>query len=90
MLGMAGPYPGLILVAVLMVQAHPDALGWLAVVEGWLLVVGTLGAWLMLSHAGNTENAGNAGDNAESRAPNKTDHWRAFQQMRAQPSVRKA
>ena len=62
-LGMSGPYVGLITVVVLFWRSHPAALGWLAVVEGWLLVMGTVAAWVMLSHAraaptsGDTSNA---------------------------------
>ena len=62
LLGMGGPYAGLIVVAALLWRSHPDALGWFAVVEGWLLVMGTVAAWVMLSHAGNNDDAGNAGD----------------------------
>ena len=51
-LGMSGPYVGLIAAVVLLWRSHPAALGWLAVVEGWLLVMGTVAAWVMLSHAG--------------------------------------
>ena len=51
-LGMSGPYIGLIAVAVLLWRSDPAALGWLAVVEGWLLITGTVAAWVMLSHAG--------------------------------------
>jgi hypothetical protein len=32
-------------------------LGWLAVVEGWLLITGTVAAWVMLSHAGASASA---------------------------------
>jgi hypothetical protein len=52
MLGMSGPYAGLIAIAGLLWRSHPSALGWLAVAEGWLLVMGTVAAWVMLSHAG--------------------------------------
>ena len=52
LLGMSAPYVGLIVVAVLLWRSHPDALGWLAIVEGWLLGMGTAVAWVMLSHAG--------------------------------------
>jgi hypothetical protein len=52
LLGMSGPYAGLIAAVALLWQSHPAALGWLAVVEGWLLVMGTVAAWVMLSHAG--------------------------------------
>lgn len=51
-LGMSGPYAGLIAVVLLLWRSHPAALGCLAVVEGWLLVTGTVAAWVMLSHAG--------------------------------------
>jgi len=51
-LGMSGPYIGLIAAVVLLWRSDPAALGWLAVVEGWLLVMGTVAAWVMLSHAG--------------------------------------
>jgi hypothetical protein len=51
-LGMSGPYAGLLAVVVLLWRSHPAALGWLAIVEGWLLVMGTVAAWVMLSHAG--------------------------------------
>jgi hypothetical protein len=51
-LGMSGPYVGLIAVVALLWRSHPAALGWLAVVEGSLLVMGTVAAWVMLSHAG--------------------------------------
>jgi hypothetical protein len=64
LLGMGGPYIGLIVVAVLLWQSHPDALGWLAVVEGWLLGMGTVVAWLMLSHAGSNQDAAGGGDSA--------------------------
>ena len=49
---MGGPYIGLIAVVVLLWRSHPAALGWLAVVEGSFLVMGTVAAWVMLSHAG--------------------------------------
>jgi hypothetical protein len=52
MLGMAGPYAGLLVVALLLWREHAAALGWLAFVETWLLVMGTVAAWVMLSHAG--------------------------------------
>jgi hypothetical protein len=51
LLSMSGPYMGLIAV-VLLWRSHPAGLGWLAFVEGWLLVMGTVAAWVMLSHAG--------------------------------------
>ncbi len=52
MLIMAVPYVGLMAVALLLLAEHPAALGWLAVVEAGLLVLGTAAAWLLLSHAG--------------------------------------
>ena len=52
LLSMGGPYIGLIAVVVLLWRSHPAALGWLAVVEGSFLVMGTVAAWVMLSHAG--------------------------------------
>jgi hypothetical protein len=64
LLGMSGPYVGLIVVAVLLWRSHPDALGWLAVVEGWLLGMGTVVAWLMLSHAGVNSDPTGGGDSA--------------------------
>jgi hypothetical protein len=63
-LGMSGPYAGLIAVVVLLWRSHPSALGWLAVVEGWLLVTGTVAAWVMLSHAGGPPASGDTRDNA--------------------------
>ena len=62
-LGMSGPYAGLIAVVVLLWRSHPSALGWLAVVEGWLLITGTVAAWVMLSHAGASASA-DTSDNA--------------------------
>jgi hypothetical protein len=41
---MSGPYAGLIAVVVLLWRSHPSALGWLAVVKGWLLAMGTVAA----------------------------------------------
>jgi hypothetical protein len=61
-LGMSGPYAGLIAVVVLLWRSHPSALGWLAVVEGWLLVMGTVAAWVMLSHAGGTTDGDDTSD----------------------------
>jgi hypothetical protein len=52
LLAMSGPYAGLLAAVALLWRAHPGALGWLAVVEGWLLITGTVAAWVMLSHAG--------------------------------------
>ena len=64
LLGMGGPYTGLLAVAALLWRSHPSALGWLAVVEGWLLVTGTVAAWVMLSHAGGDATSGDASDKA--------------------------
>jgi len=64
LLGMSGPYAGLIAVVVLLWRSHPGALGWLAVVEGWLLITGTVAAWVMLSHAGGPPASGDTSDNA--------------------------
>ncbi len=64
LVGMSGPYLGLIAVVLLLWRSHPAALGWLAVVEGWLLVMGTVAAWVMLSHAGSTPASGNTSGNA--------------------------
>ncbi len=63
-LGMSGPYVGPIAVVVLLWRSHPAALGWLAVVEGWLLVMGTVAAWVMLSHAGGASVSGDTNDTA--------------------------
>jgi hypothetical protein len=46
------PYVAVIGAALLLWIGHSDALGWLAITEGWLLVSGTLVAWILLSHAG--------------------------------------
>ena len=62
LLGSGGPYAGLLTVAALLWRSHPGALGWLAVVEGWLLVTGTVAAWVMLSNAGGDATAGDASD----------------------------
>jgi hypothetical protein len=62
MLGMSGPYAGLLVATALLWRSHPGALGWLAVVEGWLLVTGTVAAWVMLSHAGGASNGGGTSD----------------------------
>ena len=61
---MSGPYAGLIAVVALLWRSHPAALGWLAVVEGWLLVMGTVAAWVMLSHAGGAPASADTSDNA--------------------------
>ena len=61
---MSGPYAGLIAVVVLLSRSHSAALGWLAVVEGWLLVMGTVAAWVMLSHAGGAPDSEDTNDAA--------------------------
>ena len=61
---MSGPYAGLIAVVALLWRSHPGALGWLAVVEGWFLVMGTVAAWVMLSHAGGPPGSADTSDNA--------------------------
>jgi hypothetical protein len=61
-LGLSGPYAGLTAVVVLLWRSHPAALGWLAVVEGWLLIMGTVAAWVMLSHAGAAPASGDTSD----------------------------
>jgi disulfide bond formation protein DsbB len=43
---------GLVVAGAMLRSGHPDALGWLAIVEGWLLGQGAVAAWLVLSHAG--------------------------------------
>ena len=55
---LSAPNAGLVITAWLLRKGHPDALGWLAVVEGSLLVVGTAAAWLLLSHAGASGSGG--------------------------------
>ena len=50
-LGMTSPYLGVLAAAVMVGIRHPHALGWLAISEGGLLVMGTTAAWVMLSHA---------------------------------------
>ena len=62
MLGMSGPYAGLLATVALLWRSHPGALGALAVVEGSLLITGTVAAWLMLSHAGGASNGGGTSD----------------------------
>jgi hypothetical protein len=62
LLAMSGPYLGLIAAVALLWLAHPGALGWLAVVEGWLLITGTVAAWVMLSHAGNAPVSADSSD----------------------------
>jgi hypothetical protein len=62
LLVLSPPYIGLIAVVALLWRSHPDALGLLAFVEGWLLVMGTVAAWVMLSHAGSAPTSGDTGD----------------------------
>jgi hypothetical protein len=62
MLVLSPPYIGLIAVVALLWRSHPDALGLLAFVEGWLLVMGIVAAWVMLSHAGGAPTSGDTGD----------------------------
>jgi hypothetical protein len=62
LLVLSPPYIGLIAVVALLWRSHPDALGLLAFVEGWLLVMGTVAAWVMLSHAGGAPTSGDTGD----------------------------
>jgi hypothetical protein len=63
-LGMSAPYVGLIVAVALLWRSHPATLGWLAVVEGWLLITGTVAAWVMLSHAGGAPASADTSDNA--------------------------
>jgi hypothetical protein len=49
---LCGAPVGLVIAGVMLWSGHPDALGCLAIVEGWLLGQGTVAAWLVLSHAG--------------------------------------
>ncbi len=49
--GMVAIQFGLIAAAVLVRRSHPEALGLLAIVESLLLGVGTMAAWVLLSHA---------------------------------------
>jgi hypothetical protein len=53
-------YAGLIVVAVLLWRQHPAALGLLASIEAWLVGLGTIGAWIMLTHAGDDAGADSA------------------------------
>jgi hypothetical protein len=62
LLAMSGPYAGLLAAVALLWRSHPGALGWLAVVEGWLLITGTVAAWVMLSHAGGASNGAATSD----------------------------
>jgi hypothetical protein len=48
---MGAGYAGLLVVADLVRTGDPGALGWLAIVEGWHLTLGTVSAWVLLSHA---------------------------------------
>lgn len=56
---MGAGYAGLLVVADLVRTGDPGALGWLAIVAGWHLMLGTVSAWLLLSHAGASQ--GDAG-----------------------------
>jgi hypothetical protein len=56
------PYVAVCAAAVLLWIAHPNALGWLAITEGWLLVSGTVIAWILLSHAGQSGDAAAANE----------------------------
>jgi hypothetical protein len=56
-LTISAPYGGALLASFLLWLAHPDALGWLAMVEASFVVVGTGATWLLLSHAGGQANA---------------------------------
>ena len=58
--GMSTPYLGVLVAAGLVGTRHPDALGWLALSEGGLLVMGTVAAWVMLSHARTTSDGGSS------------------------------
>jgi hypothetical protein len=49
---MGAGYAALLVVADLVRTGDPGALGWLAIVEGWHLTLGTVSAWVLLSHAG--------------------------------------
>jgi hypothetical protein len=55
---MAAPNAGLVATAWLLRNDHSDSLGWLAAVEGSLLVIGTAATWLLLSHAGASASGG--------------------------------
>jgi hypothetical protein len=74
LVGMSGPYIGLIIDVGLLWRSHPAALGWLADIEGWLLVTGTVAAWVMLSHAGGAPASADTSDNAgeEISAPRRS------------------
>ena len=56
------PYVAVLGAAVLLLIGHADALGWLAITEGWLLVSGTVVAWILLSHAGGAGDAAAASE----------------------------
>ena len=60
MVGMGTPYLGVLAAAGLVWMGHPHALGWLAISEGWLVVMGTVAAWVMLSHARGAEGSDSA------------------------------
>jgi hypothetical protein len=51
------PYLGVLAAALLVATRHPEALGVLAISTAALLVLGTVAAWIMLSHAGTTTDA---------------------------------
>jgi hypothetical protein len=53
----SAPYVGALAAAVLLWQAHPHALGWLAVVDVAFLAIGTGATGLLLSHASGQTNA---------------------------------
>jgi hypothetical protein len=54
LLAVCGPYLGMLAVAWLLWQERPGALGGLALVEAYLLGIGTVSAWVMLSHVGSS------------------------------------
>jgi hypothetical protein len=49
---MSVAFAGLIVVAYFIWGGNVTALGWLGVIEVWLLGIGTIAAWVTLSHAG--------------------------------------
>jgi hypothetical protein len=49
---MSGAFVGMIVVAFFIWGGNVAAFGWLAFIEAWLLGVGTIAAWVTLSHAG--------------------------------------
>lgn len=56
-------YLGLLVAAGLVWRGHPQALGWLAVVEAALLGMGAVAAWILLAHAtgGSDQNQASGG-----------------------------